>query len=126
LYSLTKGDAHVKLGLIVWILALVQGVLGFLINKWFDPARSSTPFSDKLHWWLGRLLVTGAIINVFLGSYFYENLYGTVKGKTMAIAGFVIVALSIAGFFGGEYFIGQKHHNGGENKAESNAMLHPE
>jgi hypothetical protein len=112
------------LGLIVWILALMQSVLGVFINKWFDPLRSTTPLSDKLHWWLGRSLIVGAIINVFLGAYFYQELYGNGNGKTLATAGFVIVGFSILMFVGGEYFIGQKNHNGGDGKNEGSAMLH--
>lgn len=76
------GGAHVIIGIIIVILTILQVIGGILIDKWFDPNRTEVPFSDKLHWWLGRiLLLTGTqkptnlpgMANVLLGLRLYVD-----------------------------------------------------
>jgi hypothetical protein len=50
-----------------------QGIGGFVIDKYFDPARTEVPISDKVHWWLGRTLLLAGIVNCLLGLDLYTD-----------------------------------------------------
>jgi hypothetical protein len=54
-------------------LALGEIILGVVIDKLFDPRRSSVPFHDKLHWYAGRLLLIGGITNAGFGLVSYTG-----------------------------------------------------
>ena len=69
------------------------------------------------------VLVAAGALNVFLGAYFYEDMYASKTGANTAIAGYVVLGVGVFAFIGGEFFIGQKHHNGGASNTERAAML---
>eukprot|EP01113_Clastostelium_recurvatum_P035337 TRINITY_DN4912_c0_g1_i1.p1 TRINITY_DN4912_c0_g1~~TRINITY_DN4912_c0_g1_i1.p1 ORF type:complete len:432 (-),score=53.79 TRINITY_DN4912_c0_g1_i1:23-1318(-) len=61
-------SVHHLFGLFIFILVLIQGFLGWLANRRWDPSRTKVPlFPDQLHWWLGRTLELSGYINIFLG-----------------------------------------------------------
>ncbi|KAI9172973.1 hypothetical protein H9P43_007104 [Blastocladiella emersonii ATCC 22665] len=60
-------STHGKLGLAVTIVAVGQIVLGFVIDKMFDPDRAGIPLRDKAHWLAGYFLAVAAPVNVYLG-----------------------------------------------------------
>lgn len=48
--------------------SLLQGVLGAWAHKVYDATRTSPPvMPDKVHWWVGRLLIVLAYVTVFFG-----------------------------------------------------------
>jgi len=62
-----NGD-HEACGLVTVFLSLVQTCFGYLADKMFNPERKSIPiFPDKIHWWLGRITATFALITIVLG-----------------------------------------------------------
>ena len=48
---------HQILGLLIFILIWFQAVLGAIINRLWRPERTKVPIHDKVHWWLGRILI---------------------------------------------------------------------
>lgn len=96
-------NTHAIIGLVVLILMVAQTVLGFVIDKLFDAARSAIPWWDKLHWWLGRLLAVGAPVNIILGllEYNVSNIYITLFVVSWVF--FIVL------FAYGQFKIGQTH-----------------
>ncbi|KAI8806065.1 hypothetical protein BJ742DRAFT_818269 [Cladochytrium replicatum] len=67
------GGTHRILGLVVVVLVGVQLFLGIIIHKLFNPARTSIPWHDKMHWYLGRLVFVAGIANVWTGLVYYSQ-----------------------------------------------------
>jgi hypothetical protein len=85
-YKDSVGGAHIIVGLIVMIVLVLQLVSGFVIDKMFDPKRVKTPFMDKLHWWAGRFVVLGGIVNAFLGVALYNTIFAAANVWYIVIA----------------------------------------
>jgi Eukaryotic cytochrome b561 len=54
-------DLHQIFGLIIMLGVCLQVILGFVINKLYVHERSSIPWYDKLHWWVGYLNLTQSL-----------------------------------------------------------------
>lgn len=59
--------AHQVIGTIIFALTMIQPFIGLIADRLFDPNRSKVPAQDQIHWWVGRLLLLLAIVNIFLG-----------------------------------------------------------
>jgi Na+-driven multidrug efflux pump len=94
---------HSIAGLMVFILLLVQNLVGIVIDRMYESDRVVIPIRDKIHWWLGRSVFVLAIVTVFLG----VTQYGGGVLYPVAITLIVIVAVAFAL---GEFFIGQVNH----------------
>jgi len=71
--------AHAWIGLIVMIAGVAQPFIGYLADKKFDPKREGAPiWPDMTHWWIGRGAIIMALINIYLGIFVIDGLYGTV------------------------------------------------
>ncbi|ORY40170.1 hypothetical protein BCR33DRAFT_719558 [Rhizoclosmatium globosum] len=90
---------HGVLGTVI-ALALypAQLVLGYVCNRLFSPKRVRVPVWDQVHWWIGRLLVLLAVVNMHLGLELYE------AGKVWIAAYWTWVLLVLLGGF---VFIGE-------------------
>jgi uncharacterized membrane protein YhaH (DUF805 family) len=98
-------NAHQVIGLIIFIFAVLQTILGVVINHLFDANRSTLPWHDQLHWWLGRLVMLLAVINIFLGI----ELYGENESVLMGLFGaFIVIVIGV--FAVGQWKFGQTHH----------------
>ncbi|KAJ3091087.1 hypothetical protein HK102_001719 [Quaeritorhiza haematococci] len=64
--------SHLVIGLAICILTILNILLGFIIDRLWKPTRRSIPWYDKLHWWLGRVTVLLAWVNVPLGLVLYD------------------------------------------------------
>ena len=109
-HSLLK-DSHVKLGLIVPLMMIFQICLGLLAHYYFDPTRSKVTTVDKVHWWIGRLVVLLGIINVTLGGYlfkFKKFTYDTFID--VEVLHWTVIGVGILAFVLAEMYIGRKHH----------------
>jgi len=61
------GGHHI-IGTIIIGFSIAQPILGTLADKWFDPNRSGTPiFPDRVHNWLGRLILIMTWVQMYLG-----------------------------------------------------------
>eukprot|EP00026_Physarum_polycephalum_P009273 Phypoly_transcript_09389.p1 GENE.Phypoly_transcript_09389~~Phypoly_transcript_09389.p1 ORF type:complete len:438 (+),score=41.45 Phypoly_transcript_09389:95-1315(+) len=61
-------NPHEIIGLTIVILTFIQVLFGILANTFFKPGREGAPFfPDKIHWWLGRLVLLYAFANCFIG-----------------------------------------------------------
>eukprot|EP01116_Phalansterium_solitarium_P017926 TRINITY_DN4564_c0_g2_i1.p1 TRINITY_DN4564_c0_g2~~TRINITY_DN4564_c0_g2_i1.p1 ORF type:complete len:954 (-),score=338.43 TRINITY_DN4564_c0_g2_i1:471-3332(-) len=59
---------HQQLGMLVLVGAFAQPLLGVLAHLKWNPQRLAPPWwPDKVHWWVGRAAIVGAVINIFLG-----------------------------------------------------------
>jgi len=88
-YGNLRLQVHSAIGLAVYILLLIQYILGFVTHKMYVPGRAGPPvFPDKVHWFTGRLTLTGAIVNGFIGLSLlglYTKLDHDTRSKFMAI-----------------------------------------
>ncbi|KAJ3308000.1 DOMON domain-containing protein frrs1L [Boothiomyces sp. JEL0838] len=102
------GDVHEKLGLIVTIAVVVQVLLGYISNAKYDPNRTSIPWFDIAHWWVGRILFLFGLLNAFFGILFYKENY------TLSIWVFpifwTIIGFGTVMFTIGQFTIGQDNH----------------
>ncbi|KAL2913505.1 hypothetical protein HK105_206965 [Polyrhizophydium stewartii] len=102
-------NPHEILGFTVGIAMLLQIILGVVSDRLFDPKRTSTPIQDILHWWMGRIVVVLAIVNLFLGLNLYGQDYPLDKGYLIALG--VVVGVIALAFVAGQFLIGQQHHD---------------
>ena len=67
-WHIPEQDTHVTVGLTLTALLFVQIGLGYVSNAlWFE-GKQPQMWPDKLHWWLGRLIVVGGgFVNTWLG-----------------------------------------------------------
>jgi hypothetical protein len=93
-------STHEKIGLSILVFMIAEAVLGWIIDKLYDPARLFIPLRDKVHWWFGRSILVLAVINVQLGfDLFNEKKFngglgvGYVIGNWFVVGLFVIAAL---------------------------------
>jgi len=104
---------HHIMGLFVLFGSLAQPILGYLADKWWSPTRGFTPiFPDKVHWWLGRLTIAVALVNIFLGFCEYQ-----VNTAVWVIYG-IWLAIYIAVMIYTEVRAGQVNHNNMDENSE--------
>ncbi|KAI9172972.1 hypothetical protein H9P43_007103 [Blastocladiella emersonii ATCC 22665] len=96
---------HGLIGFLVFIASLLQLILGFVIDKLFDPARTKVPFHDKLHWIAGYFLAVAAPVNVVLGHLSYET------PTALFVVNLVVFGLYVALFAVGQARFGQTHEH---------------
>ena len=104
-----SNSIHAVLGLVVVIVCVIQGVLGFLSNLWFDPDRMSVPVIDMAHWWVGRLVFVAGIINSYLGILIYET-NGFSVSVIVKVIHFVVLALGFSIMAGAQLKYGPDIH----------------
>ncbi|KAJ3262390.1 hypothetical protein HDU77_000369 [Chytriomyces hyalinus] len=76
----------------------VQVVLGVVCNALYNEKRTSVPWWDRLHHWLGRLIGLAAIVNMYLGINLWSNgSLGYAIGYWVWIALVVIVLFGVVG-----------------------------
>ena len=66
-------DVHSVFGLLVLLGTVAQIALGYYIDSKYNPERSKVPFHDTLHCYVGRAIVCGSIVTLFLGLKFYGS-----------------------------------------------------
>jgi len=47
---------HGKVGTVLYALLVLEALVGLFISLKWTPERNKTPFRDKFHWWVGRLI----------------------------------------------------------------------
>ncbi|KNE58855.1 hypothetical protein AMAG_04393 [Allomyces macrogynus ATCC 38327] len=99
------GGLHGKIGLAVTAGCLAQGILGFLIDRWFDANRTEVPWWDKLHWYLGYLVGLGGPVNVVLG-HLKNDTATWLLTVNVAVMGVFVIA-----FIWGQVTLGQQHEH---------------
>jgi len=85
---------HSIIGVLVFILSLLQGILGQVANKMWYEGKVPGLFPDKLHWYLGRLVVALAITNTYLGI----DLFGGNIVSYILFSCFIVLTLVFAVF----------------------------
>ena len=63
-------NVHRKFGGATVFLCIVQILLGFYISATWDAERTSSPWRDRIHWWLGRVTVFSAYVAILSGLFF--------------------------------------------------------
>jgi hypothetical protein len=63
-------------GVVISIVAILQGILGYVINSLWNPNRSSIPWHDNLHRGVGYLLCSFATLNITYGFTLAYERYG--------------------------------------------------
>ncbi|KAI8812800.1 hypothetical protein BJ742DRAFT_767925 [Cladochytrium replicatum] len=106
---------HVVLGMLLICAAPLQAVLGIVIDKLFDPARSAIPIRDKIHWWVGRsALLLGFAVVVPIGLALYSSYFDSSASSLGKISGVVYglwALMVVIGVGACEYVFGQQHHS---------------
>jgi len=59
--------AHSIIGIMTIVLSMIQGVLGQVANKMWREGKLPSLFPDKVHWYLGRVILVLAILCIYLG-----------------------------------------------------------
>ncbi|KAI9326001.1 hypothetical protein DFJ73DRAFT_867496 [Zopfochytrium polystomum] len=103
------GDAtssHRPLGTVIALAILpLQTILGYVSNALFNPTRTSIPWWDQLHWWVGRVVVCLAVIELYLGL----DLYGS--SIIVKALYWVWIVLVVGVLVGGHFFYGGAVHH---------------
>ncbi|KAI9333702.1 hypothetical protein BDR26DRAFT_600845 [Obelidium mucronatum] len=64
-----------------------QIILGYVSNHLFSPDRSSVPWWDQVHWWLGRMVVVFSWVVIFMGLVLFES---TIVIKALFVAAILV------------------------------------
>jgi hypothetical protein len=104
----TIKKSHVLMGLIITIVTIIQIILGIVSDKMFDEKRSEIPIWDKLHWWVGRLVFLGGIVNCYLGILVMDTSFP--MGMVPKIVFFVVIGLGFGSMIFGQTRYGQDNH----------------
>ncbi|KAJ3011469.1 hypothetical protein HKX48_006826 [Thoreauomyces humboldtii] len=106
-YSYKANGIHAIFGLLVVILTVPQAFLGFIIDRLWSPSRTSIPWWDKLHWWMGRTVFLLALVNVPFGfALYYRDTSGPARAWPYIGYG-VAVAAALAAFVGMQAMTGR-------------------
>lgn len=89
-------------------MTLAQVTLGFISDVMWSPDRNAIPWWDKLHWWLGRILMVAGIANCQIGLTAFE------ASISFIAAFWVLVGLGIFSLVFGQFKWGQVHHMNGD------------
>jgi hypothetical protein len=88
-------DYHPVIGIVLFVVALIQPVLGFLHHQGFNRTGGRTLPSHG-HIWLGRILITLGMINGGLGFKLANNTrYGPIIYVVVAVIFFLLYVVSI-------------------------------
>jgi hypothetical protein len=60
---------HGKLGTALYILLVIEALVGVFISVKWTPGRNKAPFRDRFHWWVGRLIPVISIGICFHGFF---------------------------------------------------------
>ncbi|KAJ3110331.1 hypothetical protein HDU96_006715 [Phlyctochytrium bullatum] len=100
-FSTWHGTFGFALAVVVWPL---QVALGFVSNHLWSPERTSIPWWDQMHWWVGRISVLGSIPLMYYGLQLIE-------ASGLAYIGlFVWIGVCIVALVAGQFAIGVVHH----------------
>ena len=106
---------HGLLGLFIVLTVIAQCILGIVIDIFYKPQRKKIPLFDKIHWWVGRILVIAGITNCFTGTIIIEAdswvRYGFIGYIIVAFAIFLILPKLLFGSF-----LGKKIHKNNDIK----------
>ncbi|KAJ3094798.1 hypothetical protein HDU97_007555 [Phlyctochytrium planicorne] len=97
-------STHECLGIAIIVVMFLQVILGYITDALYDPNRIRAPWYDQLHWWIGRGLFIGGLVNVVLGMIAYNQMTpdDPISSTTYGIlCGWVM--LGFAAFVYGEY-----------------------
>ncbi|KAJ3285875.1 hypothetical protein HDU76_008055 [Blyttiomyces sp. JEL0837] len=101
----TTQDSHRILGIVVaFALLPAQIILGYVINALFNPERTSVPWHDQLHQWVGRGSVILAAVTIHLGLVLYSAPSGYI------VAFWVWQGLMLIVMVAGQFKFGQVNH----------------
>jgi cytochrome b561 len=96
-YFDSLNNAHVKIGLTVVIVLILQVILGSVAHTLYKP-RNYSPWFNKIHRVLGKILTVLAMINVIIGMYNYSSFGEISTGYFIAIYVLLGVIIIIFGF----------------------------
>jgi len=95
---------HAYIGLfVVTFGAIGQPILGYLADRLFDPHRDAVPiWPDKIHWWVGRLVMVAGVVNIFLGIEVLGigKLYYCLFAAWLVILGIIFIVFQARGVKG--------------------------
>ncbi|KAJ9052472.1 hypothetical protein DSO57_1033749 [Entomophthora muscae] len=97
-------NPHAIIGSLVMLLYVGQAILGYIIDKLWNPENPKAPWHDKLHWWAGRSISLLALGNIIYGIVLLENPIG------FWIPTVLIIVVSVFAFVVGEKKIGKISH----------------
>lgn len=60
-------STHQLTGVVIVGILFVEIIVGIVISKLWKIDRSTIPWYNKVHWWIGRLVILLAFVNIFLG-----------------------------------------------------------
>lgn len=109
--------AHRPLGAVIVLGVMpLQMVFGYVSNAVWSVNRTSVPWWDKAHWWLGRSAVVLAAVEMYLGLALYK------ASLVLVVLYWVWIVLNVVVLVFGQMRYGQVHHvalkEGSEDQVE--------
>jgi hypothetical protein len=107
-------DAHHVIGTLIVSLSLLEVCLGFYSNAMWKPGKPPHIIDDKMHWYVGRLAILLAIVNIFLGIIQYTDRIAALATMcSLAVVTYIIAAVYL------QMQIGQVHEHEELNSIEN-------
>ncbi|KAJ1559057.1 hypothetical protein HK405_012169 [Cladochytrium tenue] len=102
---------HQRMGLFVEVILVVQIVLGFVSNAMWSPTRTSIPWWDQAHWWLGRSVTFLSLVTMYLGfGDFNEATPTTPVSAGVIVLFFTWIGSCLVVLVAGQFRFGQVNH----------------
>ncbi|KAJ3346152.1 hypothetical protein HDU91_007126, partial [Kappamyces sp. JEL0680] len=104
-HFVSSPSLHPLLGLLVFIIMILQMILGVVSDRLFSTDRTAVPWWDKMHWWAGRISVGLAVVTIWTGVNYAE--YFTASAPALPVFFGLATGAGILAFAVGEKTIGQ-------------------
>jgi hypothetical protein len=102
---------HQRMGLALEAALVLQIVLGFVSNALWKPTRTTIPWWDQLHWWLGRVCLGLGVVVVSLGFPEYNHATsGEPISMLLVVLFWTWIGLFLVAMLAGQFVFGQVHH----------------
>lgn len=96
-------------GIVITVVFLVQIGIGIASDKYYNPYRVSAPVLDKVHWWLGRILIIAALANTVFGILLFQEKTGGAIDMSLCIGAGISLVFGVLLMAYGQMYLSGSH-----------------
>ncbi|KAJ3320179.1 DOMON domain-containing protein frrs1L [Boothiomyces sp. JEL0866] len=110
-FGMDGNNPHKLIGIIVTGCLFAQMILGVVSDQLFKVNRTSIPWYDQAHWWLGRLTFLAALVNMYFGISLFQNNFSSDMPSYLPYVAYVLAGLGVLAMIAGHFIHGgQDNH----------------
>ncbi|KAJ3312332.1 hypothetical protein HDV04_003225 [Boothiomyces sp. JEL0838] len=110
-FGMDGNNPHKLIGILVTGLLFAQMILGVVSDQLFEVNRTSIPWYDRAHWWLGRLTFLAALVNMYFGFSLFKSNFGSDMASYLPYVGYALAGVGVLAMIAGHFIHGgQDNH----------------